>query len=122
LGENLRRARLRAGLSQDEVFADLDDVRIVQRRHYQELEAGRANPTFETLVILARFFDTTVAALVDVEKRHTDEFPERRPPEGFREKVVRARRLRVADLLAERAAEKKKRRAKRRRLKRKGET
>ncbi len=59
VGENLRRARWLAGLTQEQVEG-------ITLRHYQELERGRRNPTLETLLILAQQFDVTVADLVNV--------------------------------------------------------
>lgn len=58
LGENIRRARWLAGLTQEEVAA-----KGLTYRYFQELERGRRNPTARTLFLLARVLGTSVSQL-----------------------------------------------------------
>lgn len=58
LGENIRRARWIAGLTQEEVAA-----KGLTYRYFQEMERGRRNPTARTLFILARLLGTSVSQL-----------------------------------------------------------
>lgn len=50
LAATVRRIRLDRGLTQEQVAADANLV----ARHYQKLEAGEINPTFRTLVAVAK--------------------------------------------------------------------
>jgi transcriptional regulator with XRE-family HTH domain len=59
VGENLKKSRWLAGLTQEQVEG-------ITLRHYQELERGRRNPTLATLFGLAIQFGVTVADLVSV--------------------------------------------------------
>lgn len=59
VGENLRKARWVAGLTQEQVQG-------VTLRYYQDLERGKRNPTLEMLLLLAEQFGVTVADLVNV--------------------------------------------------------
>jgi transcriptional regulator with XRE-family HTH domain len=72
IGENLRRARWSAGLTQEDVAA-----RGITYRYYQELERGQRNPTLRTLHQLARELGTTVAAVCNVEPAATSRAAER---------------------------------------------
>lgn len=72
VGDNLRRARWAAGLTQEEVAA-----LGITYRYYQELERGQRNPTLRTLHMLAEQLHTTVAALCDVEPVATSRAAER---------------------------------------------
>ena len=58
VGENLRRARWIAGLTQEDVAA-----LGITYRYYQELERGQRNPTLRILHHLADTLGTTVGAL-----------------------------------------------------------
>ena len=59
VGDNLRKARWMAGLTQEQVEG-------VTLRYYQDLERGKRNPTLEMLNVLATQFGVTVADLVNV--------------------------------------------------------
>lgn len=72
MGENLRRARWAAGLTQEDVAA-----RGISYRYYQELERGLRNPTLRVLHHLAVELDTTVAALCNIEPAATTRAAER---------------------------------------------
>lgn len=62
LGDNLRKARWAAGLTQEQVAA-----RGISYRYYQELERGQRNPTLRTLSEIAQILNVPVAALVEVD-------------------------------------------------------
>ena len=64
MGDNLRRARWAAALTQEQVAA-----RGISYRYYQELERGQRNPTLRTLSEIAEILGTTVAALVETAGR-----------------------------------------------------
>jgi transcriptional regulator with XRE-family HTH domain len=66
VGENLRRARWAAGLTQENVAAGR-----ITYRYYQELERGLHNPTLRTLHALAKHLNTTIAALCEVDRAAT---------------------------------------------------
>jgi transcriptional regulator with XRE-family HTH domain len=59
VGQNLRKARWIAGLTQEQVAG-------VTLRYYQDLERGKRNPTLDMLHGLAEQFGVTVADLVSV--------------------------------------------------------
>ena len=59
LGANLRAARLKAGLTHEQIEG-------VTMRYYQDLEAGRRNPSVEVLWLLSQQFGVAVADLVNV--------------------------------------------------------
>jgi transcriptional regulator with XRE-family HTH domain len=59
VGQNLKKARWLAGLTQEQVEG-------ITLRYYQDLERGKRNPTLELLFMLAKQFRVTVADLVDV--------------------------------------------------------
>jgi transcriptional regulator with XRE-family HTH domain len=119
LGANVRRARLDADMTQEEVA----HTGIIQKRHYQEIEAGRKNPKAETLFALAVLFQTSVAALVDVQPkparaadvaRRSYRAVERRPPRKRNWDALGAAEQRVAAILDERKRRKKAKAPKRR--------
>ena len=62
LGNNLRRARWAAGMTQEQVAA-----KGISYRYYQELERGQRNPTLRTLNEIAEILNTSVVALVEME-------------------------------------------------------
>jgi transcriptional regulator with XRE-family HTH domain len=62
MGNNLRKARWAAGLTQEQVAA-----RGISYRYYQELERGQRNPTLRTLSEIAQILGVPVVALVEVE-------------------------------------------------------
>jgi transcriptional regulator with XRE-family HTH domain len=66
IGQNVRRARWAAGLTQEAVAAH-----GITYRYYQEIERGARNPTLRTLHHLAQVLHTTVAALCNVEPQAT---------------------------------------------------
>lgn len=59
LGANLRAARWKAGLTHEQIEG-------VTMRYYQDLEAGRRNPSIEVLWQLAQQFGVAIADLVNV--------------------------------------------------------
>lgn len=61
LAQNLRRYRLRAGLSQEQIAERMD----VDRAYVSGLERGRRNPTLMTLWLAGRALGVTVADLVN---------------------------------------------------------
>ena len=56
---NIRQARWAAGLTQEQVAA-----KGISYKHYQEIEAGKREPTLRTLRLLAEVFCVSVADLV----------------------------------------------------------
>jgi transcriptional regulator with XRE-family HTH domain len=60
IGQQIRRARERRGLTQERVFLAIP----MNRSHYQEIEAGQANPTLRTLLRIAHAIDVPLAELV----------------------------------------------------------
>lgn len=64
VGLNVRRFRLRQGLSQENLAAR---VELVGQGYVSELEAGKKNPTAVTLFLLARALGVDVGELFDVE-------------------------------------------------------
>ena len=64
LGKNLRRARWRKGLRQEDVAGE-----GFTYRYLQELERGVRNPSVKMLFDLAQVLDVRVADLVDVGER-----------------------------------------------------
>lgn len=96
VGANVRRARLAAGLTQEEATAHVITFRLLG-----ELERGTgqtpSNPTLKTLFMLAEKLDVSVAELVDVPGARTGKKPlrerEPRPPKpGPKPKKKRALR------------------------------
>jgi transcriptional regulator with XRE-family HTH domain len=66
IGQNIKRARLAAGLSQQELAS-----RTMTYKYLQSLEAGERDPKVSTLFALARHLDTTVAALTETDPKAT---------------------------------------------------
>ena len=62
VGNNIRQARYRLGLTQQQVAE-----KGFSFRYYQELERGTRNPTLQLLLQLAQVLEVTVAELVEVE-------------------------------------------------------
>jgi transcriptional regulator with XRE-family HTH domain len=60
IGERIQAERLRQNLTQEALYLAAD----VHRGTLQALEAGRANPTFETLLRLAYVLDVPLSDLV----------------------------------------------------------
>jgi DNA-binding XRE family transcriptional regulator len=60
VGGRIRAARLNRNLTQEAVFLAVP----LNRSYYQDVEAGRANPTLETLLSIARVLDMPLAELV----------------------------------------------------------
>lgn len=67
VGENLRRARWAAGLTQESVASGR-----ITYRYYQELERGLHNPTLRTLHALAGHLNITIASLCEVDRLATN--------------------------------------------------
>jgi transcriptional regulator with XRE-family HTH domain len=61
VGQNIRDARMAAGLRQ----IDVNMKAGLTYRHYQNIEAGKINVTLSTLCRLAKLFKTSVRDLVD---------------------------------------------------------
>lgn len=91
VGANVRKARLRRGLTQEQVAA-----RGFTYRFFQELERGVRNPSLRMLHELATALDVTVADLVDVgEDRLKPPLRLTNPPiipPGRKSKIARSRR------------------------------
>ena len=60
LGQNIKEARLRAGLRQ----IDVNEQTGLAYRHYQNIEAGRINVTITTLCKLAKLFKTRLDEMI----------------------------------------------------------
>lgn len=60
IGRHIRAVRERQGLTQERVFLAVP----MNRSHYQEIEAGRANPTLRTLVRIAAAIGVPLVELV----------------------------------------------------------
>lgn len=56
---NIKHARWAAGLTQEQVAS-----KGISYKHYQEIEAGRREPTLRTLRLLAEVLGVSVSALV----------------------------------------------------------
>jgi len=90
-------------MSQEDVCTEVNGGRLVHLRHYQELEAGRGNPTVRMLVRLAKLFDTSFSTLTNVDRKAPRSEPERRSPRRRRNwDGLAARQRRIAEILAER--------------------
>jgi transcriptional regulator with XRE-family HTH domain len=61
IGRNIREARLRAGLTQIDVYEKTG----VTYRHYQNIEAGKINLTVATLCRLAKVFKIPISRLIE---------------------------------------------------------
>ncbi|MFJ6729333.1 helix-turn-helix domain-containing protein [Streptomyces sp. NPDC091281] len=60
IGRSIKAAREYAGKTQEQVFLAVP----LNRSHYQEVEAGRANPSLNTLLAIARAIGVSVADLL----------------------------------------------------------
>ncbi|MFJ1653717.1 helix-turn-helix domain-containing protein [Streptomyces sp. NPDC088337] len=60
IGRRIREVREHRDLTQEKVFLAVP----MNRAHYQEIEAGRANPTLRTLVRIARAIGVDLSELV----------------------------------------------------------
>ncbi|WP_343235660.1 helix-turn-helix transcriptional regulator [Streptomyces sp. SID10815] len=60
IGTRIRTVREYRGLTQETVFLAVP----MNRAHYQEIEAGRANPTLRTLIRIARAIGVDLSELV----------------------------------------------------------
>lgn len=56
MGRNIKAARVRAGLRQ----IDIEEKVGISYRHYQHIEAGKANVTMRTLYTLAKLFKVSI--------------------------------------------------------------
>lgn len=61
IGRCIRNARLDRNLTQENVFLAVP----LNRAFYQQIEAGEANPTLDTLLRIARVLDIPVSHLLD---------------------------------------------------------
>jgi transcriptional regulator with XRE-family HTH domain len=60
IGQRIREVREHRNLTQEKVFLSVP----MNRAHYQDIEAGRANPTLRTLLRIARVLGVPLAELV----------------------------------------------------------
>ena len=60
IGDRIRVRRIRLDLTQEQVFLAVP----VNRAYYQEIEGGRANPTLEMLLRIARAIGVHVSDLL----------------------------------------------------------
>lgn len=60
IGRSIKAARMDANLTQDKVFLAIP----LSRTFYQEIEAGRANPSLSVLLAIARAIGVPVADLL----------------------------------------------------------
>ncbi|MFC8987840.1 helix-turn-helix domain-containing protein [Streptomyces sp. NPDC057115] len=60
IGHRIREAREHHNLTQEQVFLAVP----MNRAHYQDIEAGRANPTLRTLLRIARAIGVPLRDLV----------------------------------------------------------
>jgi transcriptional regulator with XRE-family HTH domain len=60
IGQRIRETREYRNLTQEQVFLAVP----MNRAHYQDIEAGRANPTLRTLLRIARTLEVPFAELV----------------------------------------------------------
>ncbi|TQL21985.1 helix-turn-helix domain-containing protein [Streptomyces sp. SLBN-134] len=60
IGRRIRDVRERQGLTQEKVFLTVP----MNRAYYQDIEAGRANPTLQTLLRIAHALGVPLAELV----------------------------------------------------------
>lgn len=61
VGRRIQDARVHGGLTQESVFL----AASLNRAYYQGIEAGRENPTLETLLRIARAIGVPVAELLE---------------------------------------------------------
>lgn len=90
-GRNLRRARWRRGLTQQEVASE-----GFTYRYLQEIERGQRNPSLKMLFELAQVLDVRVGDLVEVGERRAPvklaEVPETLAPKRGRKPSPKRRR------------------------------
>lgn len=67
-GENLRKARMQCGLTQENVARTLD----VTLRAYQNYESGKREPNFDTVVKLARLYGVSTDFLFGLDEESSD--------------------------------------------------
>lgn len=60
IGRSIRAARIHRNLTQEAVFLAIP----MNRSYYQQIEAGAANPTLDTLLAVAKAIGVPVAELV----------------------------------------------------------
>jgi transcriptional regulator with XRE-family HTH domain len=60
IGRRIRDARLDHNLTQEQVFLAVP----MNRKFYQEIEAGQANPSLDTLLRIARVIGVTISDLL----------------------------------------------------------
>jgi len=72
VGENLKRARWAAELTQEEAAAN-----IVSYKYYQSIEQGQANSKLETLFGLSHRLNTTMSAIFETDPHATRRARER---------------------------------------------
>lgn len=60
VGRNIRSARVRRGLRQVDVEAEIG----LEYKHYQKIEGGKVNVSLETLYRLSKFYRVKVEELV----------------------------------------------------------
>lgn len=61
IGRSIKAARMDANLTQDKVYLAVP----MSRNFYQEIEAGRANPSLNILLAVARAIGVPVSHLLD---------------------------------------------------------
>lgn len=92
VGLNLRRARWRAGMTQQDVAA-----KGVTYRYFQELERGERNPSLQMLFDLAQILGVRAADLIEVGERRApvdlSAVPESAAPRAGRKPGPKKRRL-----------------------------
>jgi transcriptional regulator with XRE-family HTH domain len=88
VGENVRRARWAAGMTQEDLAAAALTLRVLS-----QLEGGLGNPTLRTLFTLAKKLNVRVAEFIDVEPVAPGREPlvsrELRPPKRGRKPKMR---------------------------------
>ncbi len=60
IGRSIRKARMDRNLTEEDMLLDVP----MNQSYYQDIEAGRANPTLDTLLRIARVLDVPLADLV----------------------------------------------------------
>jgi transcriptional regulator with XRE-family HTH domain len=68
LGEKLRAIRQQAGLTTDQMAAELGRTEKARRARVVEWEAGQREPNLMTVLLYARFADIPVDVLLDDEQ------------------------------------------------------
>ena len=70
IGQNIRRLRLSAGLSQEELAAR---VHIIDQGYISGLENGKRNPTINMLILIANSLNVEVRDLLTAERTRPSE-------------------------------------------------